>query len=265
MTTNRQSTTYIRALVPPILILVLALIALEVAVRRNVIAPYLLPRPSAIIQDTFKNISSLSNDALITAMESLVGFILATIGAFVLAFAFAFSRAFDRSVFPLVVAFKCMPLVALAPILALWSGGGSLVAKALLAGFICFFPVIVNLRTGLNTIDQEAIDLFRSLSASRWVVLWKLRLPSAIPYFLSGLKAASTLAVIGAVVGEFACSDRGLGYQITEASYQGNTVRMFTAVTLLMCLGLSFFGLLSIIEFGMRRVFRVEFGNNNTI
>jgi len=256
-----KNVTIFRVALPPFIFCLLVLSILEFIVRGGFVASYLVPPPSLIVIDIIENPFMFFNGVLVTGIESVFGFVFAAVFAFGLSLIFAMYSSIDRSVFPLLVALKCMPLVAFAPILGLWFGGGSMVAKGLLAGFICFFPIIVNLRTGLNTIDQEALDLFQSLSSSRWSMFWKLLFPSAMPYYLSGLKTSSTLAVIGAVVGEFANSDKGLGFIIMEASYQGNAIRMFSSVLILMLLGLFLFGIMSLIDLWVRKILRIDLKN----
>lgn len=242
---------------PPVgFVLAICLLA-ELLLHALHVPTYILPLPSAVLSEIWKTASGLARDAGITTGEAVTGFALAAVGGTALAIMLSLSGFLERAAYPLVVATKCTPLVAVAPILALWFGGNSLVAKSLMAAFICFFPVVVNVRAGLNAIDDEALDLFRSLSASRWKILWTLRFPSSIGYLLSSLKTASTLAVIGAVVGEFAVSDRGLGYRIVEASYDGDTPKMFASVLLLMIIGIAFFGLICLAEVVLSRKFRL--------
>jgi len=254
----------IRTWLPALGLLVLFVIVAECLLALLRVPPYVLPKPSSVAREIVRSVSGLLKDAWITSLEAVAGFALAAFAGMCLAVGFCLSKFVERAAYPLVIGAKCMPLVALAPILAIWFGGSSLAGKAMMAGFICFFPVVVNMRTGLDAIEPEALDLFRSLSASRLTVLWKLRLPSSVGYLLSALKTSSTLAVVGAVVGEFAISDRGLGYRIVQASYTGNTVAMFASVVCLGVLGVAFFGVISLVELVLLRKFRLGVGMPNS-
>ena len=140
-----------------------------------------------------------------------------------------------------------MPIVAIAPLLIVWFGNG-LLPKVIVAAIISFFPVVVNTTKGLRSVDAEAFDLFDSMSATQSQVFFKLRVPSALPYLFAALRISSTLAVIGAIVGEFSGADRGLGFFIMISSHRLETVDMFVGILLSSLLGILFFYGIALLE-----------------
>ena len=146
-----------------------------------------------------------------------------------------------------MIALKAIPLVAIAPLLVLWFGSGIL-GKIVMAALICFFPAIVNTTAGLKAIDRDALYMMQSISATKWQIFIKLRLPNSLPYFFSGLKISSTLAVVGAIVAELAGADKGIGYTILISSYRLETNMLFAAIVAASIGGIAFFGVISWVE-----------------
>lgn len=247
----------------PGMVLLALLVLCEVLVKQNLVNSFLLAAPSEVAKHFFDNFHKLTDHLYVTSSEALLGFFMAGFIAFCIGIAFSLSQTLDRAFFPLLVGLKCTPLVALAPFLALGFSGDSIFLKAIFAAFICFFPIIISFRAGLYHIDRESLDLFRSFSASNWKILTKLQLPSSLPYLFSGLKTASTFAVIGAVIGEFAISDAGLGFYIFEASIYGNTNGMYAAIILLIALGLSFFGIIGLLDNLVSKAYRINLKSQN--
>jgi NitT/TauT family transport system permease protein len=179
--------------------------------------------------------------------ESVLGFLLGSGGAYLVAILFVFSRTFQQAVYPYAVALKATPLIAIAPLLVLWFGNG-LLSKIVMSALVAFFPVLVNSAIGLTAVDPEVLDLMRSLSASRWQVLTKIRIPNSLSYFMAGLKIASSLAVVGAVIGEFTGATEGIGHLINTSSYYLETPLMFAGVAMISLGGVLFFGLMAYLE-----------------
>jgi len=230
-------------LVPPAFIFA-ALLAWELAVRALAVPTYLLPPPSAIFSSMDK---SLLLNLAVTSGEALAGFALASTLAFIAALAFVRSPTLERGLFPLAVTLKTTPLVAIAPLLVLWmgTGWGSKIAAAAL---ICFFPVLVNAVKGLKAADAEYYELFRAMKASRRQEFRKLRIPYCLPYLFSALKVSSSLAIVGAIVGEFVGATQGLGYLIVISSSHLDTDTLFSAIFAAALAGIALFQLLSWIE-----------------
>jgi NitT/TauT family transport system permease protein len=153
----------------------------------------------------------------------------------------------ERLLSPYVVASQSVPIVAIAPLLVIWFGSG-MTSKVLICALIVFFPVLVNTIVGLNSVPDDLRDLMRSLKATRWQTFRLLEAPAALPVFLGGLRIGATLAVIGAVVGEFVGADRGLGFLINRARGQYDTALVFVALIALVLMALGLYGLVILLE-----------------
>ena len=219
----------------------------EFLVRVFSVPQYLLPAPSAIAADFASNINSLLFHAGVTLWEAFLGFLLANALGILVAIAFAHSKTLEKGLYPFAIALKTTPIVAMAPLLILWFGNG-IASKVAAAALIAFFPAIVNTTRGLKSVDNEALDLFKSLSASKWQIFSKLRFPTALPYIFSALKISTSLAVVGAIVGEFVGANKGIGFVILVSSYHLEIVEMFSAVIAAALTGIIFFLVISFIE-----------------
>lgn len=219
----------------------------EFLVRIFSIPEYLLPTPSAIAVDFYKSIGSLLFHAGVTFWEAFLGFIVANVLGVLTAIAFTHSKTLEKSLYPFAIALKTTPIVAMAPLLILWFGNG-IFSKVAAAALIAFFPSIVNTIKGLKSIDTEALDLFKSISASKWQIFKKLRFPTALPYIFSALKISTSLAIVGAIVGEFVGANKGIGFVILISSYHLEIVKMFSAIIAAALTGIIFFWIVSFIE-----------------
>jgi len=171
-----------------------------------------------------------------TGMETLLGFLLGSAIALIVGAAVAEFRTLERFIYPYVVALQSMPKVALAPLLIVWCGFG-LLSKVVLVALICFFPMFVNVVAGLHSSRAELIDLYTAFSASRWQVFLDVKLPSALPSIFAGLQISLVLALLGAVVGEFVASQKGLGSLIQAASLNFDVPVMFACMVTLAVMG----------------------------
>ncbi len=212
--------------------------------------PFLLPTPLQV-WNRFLMVAadgSLWYHTSVTLVEILGGLALGLTTATLLGYLLAKSPLLERFVSPYIVASQSVPIVALAPLLIVWFRFG-LLSKVLVCALTIFFPVLINTVVGLRSVEEELMDLMRSLQASRWQVFRWLEVPAALPVLLGGLKVGVTLSVIGAVVGEFAQSDRGLGFLVNLAN-RGllDTPLMFVALSVLMIIALGLYGLVSALE-----------------
>ena len=227
---------------------VLAFIALlvfwELVVVVFGVREIILPRPSRILAVMIEERALLIRNMWITLYEILVGFALSVVVGIGLAVAIVHSRFLEKTLYPLVVAFQNVPRVAVGPLLVIWLGSG-IASKSVLVLLVCFFPIVVNAATGLKDVRQEMINLLVALRASRAQVFWKVRLPNAFPYILSGMKIAMTLAVIGAIIGEFIAAEQGLGLIIMIATAGLNTPLVMAAIALLVIMGGALYALMS--------------------
>lgn len=219
----------------------------EFLVRIFSVPQYLLPSPSAIAVDLVTNIDSLLLHAGVTLWEAFLGFLVANTLGILFAIMFAHTKVLERGLSPFLIALQTTPILAMAPLLILWFGTG-IVSKVVTAALVAFFPVVVNTVKGLKSVDEEAADLFKSLSASKWQVFSKLRFPTALPFIFAALKVSTSLAVVGAIISEFVGANRGIGFVILVSSYHLEMVRMFSAVAIAALTGILFFWVVALIE-----------------
>jgi NitT/TauT family transport system permease protein len=210
----------------PLIFAVLSLAAWQAIVMAAAIPEYLLPAPSAI----FANIDrTLAIQLAVTFVEALIGFLIASVLAFCCAIMFVRFHTLEQGLFPIAIAVKTTPIVAVAPLLVIWLGTGWW-SKIVAVILICFFPVLVNAVKGLKAADVEYRELFQTLGASRAQEFRKLRIPYCLPYLFSALKISSSLAIVGAIVGEFVGATQGLGYLIMISSAHLETATLFAAI-----------------------------------
>lgn len=231
----------------PLLFLFGLIFLWEIVIKVFKIPPYLIPSPFSIATDFIADIQSLLFHASITLWEATLGLMIAIILGITIANVFVWSSTLEKGLYPLAIASKTTPIIAMAPLLVLWFGNGSL-SKVVAATLIAFFPILVNTVKGLKTVDGEALELFESLTATKIQTLTKLRFYSALPYIFSAAKVSTSLAVVGAIVGEFVGANKGLGYLILVNSYHLETVKMFSAVIAAAILGILLFWIVSTIE-----------------
>lgn len=218
------------------------------------VSEFTLAKPTEILAELNSSAELLRDAAWVTTEEILYGFLLSlAVGALLAVLIVRFSWL-DRALYPLIVLFQVVPKVALAPIFILWFGY-ELAPKLLLIVVIAFFPITLNTIVGLRAIDQDLLTLMRSVGASRNQILFQVQIPTSLPYLFAGMRIAITLAVIGAVVAEFAGASDGLGYLIQFASTQLDTPLMFAALTVVSLLGLVLYYGLSLVEFVLGKRF----------
>jgi NitT/TauT family transport system permease protein len=223
------------------------LLAWEVIVRILKVPLYLLPPPSDVVVTFIDNFEKLLFHGWITTYEMLLGYALAVGIGIPLAVAITSSQRFDNFVMPTMLFFQVVPKVAIAPLFLVWFGVGVL-PKVLVAFLISFFPIVIDAAVGLRSMSSEMRDLARSMGATRMQIFRDFRLPTSLPYLFSGLKVAATLAVAGAVVGEFVGADKGLGYLLLVTNSNMETSLMFATIVALTFIGLAFFYVVEFIE-----------------
>lgn len=234
-------------IVLPVAALAIGVLVWDLVVRLNQLPPYILPGPGLVISTLITDWPILWSSLLSTLETTLAGLALAVVGGVGLAIAFNQSRLIEHSFYPYAVILQVTPVVAIAPLLLIYLPQQAAVLAC--AWIVAFFPVLANTTLGLNSVDHNLADLFRLYGASRWQVLSELKLPSALPHMLAGLKIAGGLSLIGAVVAEIAAGSAGAGsglaYRIAESGYRLNIPRMFAALLLLSVTGVVIFFLLS--------------------
>jgi NitT/TauT family transport system permease protein len=237
----------IGALIYPIGMMVVLIAVWQVAAILFSFPPYLLPAPSAIAQAMNVNAAVLIKQSLGTTVEILLGFALSVAVGVPLALAIYLWRPFERAVYPLLISSQAVPKVAVAPLFLVWFGFG-LVPKVLIAFLIAFFPVVINTVMGLAALEREKVYLAQSMGLGPVATFFKIQLPNALPSIFAGLKISITLAVVGAVVGEFVGGQDGLGYLLLIANGNMDTALLFAGIVALTVLGVVLFGLIGLVE-----------------
>lgn len=231
----------------PFVTLFALLAAWEAFVRGFGIAPQILPAPSLILRTLITDAPLLFGSLLVTLRITLLALLVAVIAGVALAALFAGSRLAERALFPIAVTLQVTPVIAIAPLLLIYLEPDSAVLAC--AALVAFFPILSNTALGLASADRQLRDLFALYDAGSWQTLVRLRAPTALPYFLGGLRIAGGLALIGAVVGEIAAgaagAGSGLAWRIVEAGHRINVPRMYAALVLIAIAGIAIFAALS--------------------
>jgi NitT/TauT family transport system permease protein len=228
---------------------VILLVLWEMVARAGLVSPLVLPAPSRIWDGLVLLFTApwFPQHLWYTTAETLIGFFIGGIAAIVLGIAMVNVRIFKEIVYPYVVAFQVMPKVVLAPIFITWFGFG-IESKIVMAIAISFFPVVINTVVGLESVEEDALLLMRSLVASPLQVFWKLAWPAALPSIFAGLKTSLTLALIGALVAEFVTAKEGLGTLITTFSFELKVYLVFAVIIVVSVLGLVLYGIMEYLE-----------------
>ena len=231
----------------PTAALVGVLVLWEAATRAFHIPNFIMPAPSAIVGEGWEWRYRFLDHTWVTLYETLGGFALSILVGVPLAVLIVYSPVLKSALYPLIVLAQSVPKIAVAPVLLLILGHGE-IPKVIVAFLVAFFPVVVDTATGLAATPPELLDLSRSYRASAFKTFVKVRLPMALPFFFAGAKVAITLSVIGAVVGEFVGSDKGLGYVILSATSYWKTELAFSSMILLSVMAILLFGAVSLVE-----------------
>ena len=228
---------------------IVILIVWEAVCRAGWVSPLVLPAPSRIWDGLVILFTApwLPQHVWYTTAETLIGFFIGGIVAIVLGIVMVNLPLFKEVIYPYVVAFQVMPKVVLAPLMITWFGFG-IESKIVMAIAISFFPVVINTVVGLESVEENAQLLMRSLVASRSQVFWKLAWPTALPSIFAGLKTSLTLALIGALVAEFVTAKEGLGTLITTFSFELKVYLVFAVIIVVSVLGLVMYGLMEYLE-----------------
>jgi NitT/TauT family transport system permease protein len=248
---NRRGTWLWLRIAAPVAVGVLFVALWALAVWFFAMKPYVLPSPGEVAQSLWTDGPSLLGSLGFTLEVTLLALAAAVLIGGLIAVVFSLSRLVEISFFPYVVILQVTPLIAIAPLLIIWvhiaskalgsSDDHPMIALLVCAWIVAFFPIVANTTAGLNSADPNLLALFRLYGASRWRVLWLLRMPTALPYFLTGVRISGGLALIGAVAGEFVAgtggAETGLAYRILEAQYRLLTARLFAALILLSLTG----------------------------
>jgi NitT/TauT family transport system permease protein len=233
----------LRRLLPALIPLVAICLLIEILVRANVIPSFILPAPSEVFHAFLEIREDLIHATLGTALAAIIGLSLSFVIGTGIAITLSLSKYARRAFYPYAVFFQTVPIIAIAPILVIWLGYGqpTVIASAFI---VSIFPIIANTLLGLQSTDPALVDLFRLYSAPAWVLMWRLRLPFALPQIFAGLRIAAGLAVVGAIVGEFV-GGGGLGSIVDTARTLQRIDQVFAAVLLSALIGLVMIGVIN--------------------
>lgn len=238
----------LKRLLPPAAILVAFGVLWQMASDVFGVPDYILPSLTDIWHSATDRWEDVFRSAtLVTAQEVLAGFAVAIVVAVLIALALHLSEALRSALMPLLIGSQAVPIVVIAPVLAIIFGY-TLLPKMIVVALICFFSIVVNTMHGLASVDPELIKVMRTLDASRWAILRRVEIPAALPSFFTGLRISATYASVGAVFGEFAGSLDGLGYVMIQATSQLQTDMVFVAIFILTLMSITLFVAVSILE-----------------
>jgi NitT/TauT family transport system permease protein len=231
----------------PVWLIVVLLLLWDLAIRLFKIPPYLIPAPQKVVEALQNEWPRLLKESTVTTWATLGGFALSIFFGIPMALMIAYSRTVESFVYPLLVFSQSVPKIAIAPLFVVWFGFG-IIPKVIAAFLLGFFPIVVSTVMGFKSVEPEMIDLARSMKASRLQTFMRISLPHAMPAIFSGLKVSVTLAVVGAVVGEFVGSNSGLGYVLQIANGNFDLPLMFAALVVLSMIGVILFVAIDLLE-----------------
>jgi NitT/TauT family transport system permease protein len=233
-------------------IIIFVFVLWEVLTHALNIKWYLLPPPSMILGSIFQNFSSLIESMLVTLKVTLIALSMSVLISVSLAILFYLSKILERSMMPITVVLQVTPIIAIAPLISIWVDSSEM-ATLICAFLVAFFPLLTNTITGLKSTEKNHLDLMRLYRANKFELLRFVVLPNALPYFLSGLKVSTGLALIGAIVGEFVIGPisghSGLAYRIIESGYQLEIPKMFSSVVLISIMGIVLYNIVRLLSY----------------
>lgn len=231
----------------PILVILGAFVLWEVSGLIFNFDEFVLPRPTVIFAAMLKWQHAIVPNAWQTLFTTLIGFGLAIVGGLLLGLGIGYSRLLYDALYPLLIGFNSIPKAALVPVLVIWFGIGTIPA-ILTAFLISFFPIVVNVATGLATLEPELQDVLRSLGATRVEIFTKVGFPRTLPYFFGSLKVAATLAFVGAVIAELGASNAGIGYLMVNASARFEVPLVFAGLVVVAAMGMALYAIFAVLE-----------------
>ena len=233
--------------VSPILLVIVLVILWQLLTRAFDVPNFLLPAPTDIATLMVAEWPLIQMHSLATMWAVVSGYLSAALFALAVSAVMIRYPLIERLIMPIFVGLQSVPKIAIAPLILVWIGAGA-GSKIMVVASIAFFPIVINTMAGFKEIDRGLADVFRSVDASERQMFFRLRLPYAMPYIFAGLRIATTLAVLGAIVAEWLAASNGLGYLVLSGSFNFNTARSFAAIIVLAVIGSAFFALMSWIE-----------------
>jgi NitT/TauT family transport system permease protein len=236
-----------RSWLDPVVTIVAITLLVEVATQTLDVPAYVVPAPSAVMEEVASNFDLLMVNLWATVQATLLGFLVGNALAIVIAVVFVHNKTVERSVYPLAVMSRTIPTVAISPLLVMVFGP-ELEPKVIIAALICFFPTLVNMVKGFESVSPNELELFRIMSASKSEVFLKLRVYKSTPFLFASLKIATTNAAIGAIVAEWIGSSVGIGALIVQASFNFDAPLLYAAMLVASAFALLFFAVIGLVE-----------------
>ncbi len=241
-----MNTRNLEAAMPWMFVLILVLVW-EIACVALQIPPFVLPRPTAVVAAGIERFEPILDNSLTTLLRTLLGFAIAVVLGVVLGVSIGASRLVYRGLYPVLVGFNSVPKVAVVPVFVIWFGIGT-VPAVLTSFLVSFFPIAVNVATGLATIEPEMLDVMRSLGATKRKILLKVGLPRSMPYFFASLKIAITLAFVGTIISETVAANVGIGYLMMAATANFDTPLVFAGLIVIAFMGIAMYAIFAVFE-----------------
>lgn len=232
----------------PILFIILVIILWQFIVDRGMIARYILPSPWDILKVCIAIFPEITGHMYITLQEALTGLFMATILSVILAVLMDNFIMVKKALQPLLVVSQTIPIIVLAPLFVMWFGFGML-PKIMVVILVCFFPIVMSLLEGLNSLDSDLLNLMKSMKASRWQIFHLAKFPASLGSFFSGLKIATTYSIIGAVIGEWMGGKAGLGVYMTRVRQSFALDKVFATILVIIVLSIMLFKIIELIQF----------------
>lgn len=232
---------------PAVLLITFALIIWEFLVRLTQTPLWILPAPTKIMEALIREREILIKHSAITLYEAILGFLIAILFSILLAILIDFSSFMKHGIYPLLVASQTIPIIAIAPLLFIWFGF-DILPKVIVVALVAFFPIVISLIDGLDQTDSGLIALLLTMNATKWQIFSRVRVPSALPSFFSGLRIAGTYSVMGAVIGEWLGASKGLGIYMKNTSHSFLTDQFFAAIIIVVTISIFIYILLLMLE-----------------
>ena len=219
----------------------------EIIAKLELVPTYILPAPTKIIKTLIINLPVLKEHIIVTLMEALVGFIIAIVFAVTICIIMDSIPIVKKTIYPLIITSQTVPIITIAPLFAIWFGFGYF-PKVVIVVLVCFFPITISLLEGLSSVDEDLLNLIKSMGASKFQLYKMVKLPSAMPSFFSGLKISATYSIMGATIGEWVGGKNGLGVYMLRVKHSFATDKVFAAIIIITLLSIGILKLITFIE-----------------
>ncbi|MCD6435837.1 MAG: ABC transporter permease [Clostridiales bacterium] len=231
----------------PIVLVAIIVFLWEIIVDFKWIERYILPSPSDVIKALIVNFKTIMMHSKVTLIEGVIGLFVAIVISFLIAAAMDRMALLKKAIYPLLVASQTVPIIVIAPLIAMWFGFG-ITPKIFVVVLVCFFPITISLSDGLESVDDELVDLLKTMGASSIQIFKKVKVPYALQYFFSGLKIAATYSIMGAVIGEWLGGKSGLGVYMLRARHSFLLDQVFASILVIVALSMFVFYIISIVQ-----------------